>query len=226
MAQLIATQTEPAAQGNERALVLVSCSSKKATCTMPARGVYTSPLFQKSARWAEQQGLPWFVLSAKHGLLHPNGTVAPYDQTLLHMSPSERQQWARGVEQQLLAVAQGWGVERLRILLLAGAAYGGWIPLVQTWCTVTEPMKGMQIGRRLQWVTKQLNVGQETLVSDTAGTIDVGGAEVARCERLENPPLVDSDKRIEATVQRQKQKSVAAGGRAEGSHAEREGHVA
>jgi hypothetical protein len=162
MPQLIATQDQPAARCNERALILVSCGSKKAASTMPARALYTSPLFQKSARWAEKQGQPWFVLSARHGPLHPNGDVAPYDQTLHHMSPAERRQWARGVEHQLLAVAQGWGVERLKIVLLAGAAYGGWIPLVQTWCTVTEPMKGMQIGRRLQWLTKQLDSAQET----------------------------------------------------------------
>lgn len=161
MTQLKAKQAQPAGQIKERTIILVSCGSKKAACAMPARALYTSPLFQKSARWAEQQGQPWFVLSARHGLLHPNGDVAPYDQTMRNMSPAERQQWARGVEQQLLAVAQGWGVERLNIVLLAGAAYGGWIPLVQTWCTVTEPMKGMQIGRRLQWLTKQLDPAKE-----------------------------------------------------------------
>jgi predicted ThiF/HesA family dinucleotide-utilizing enzyme len=29
--------------------------------------------------WAKARGNPWFILSAKHGLLHPDTTVEPYN---------------------------------------------------------------------------------------------------------------------------------------------------
>lgn len=209
--------------GYERTLVLVSCGSRKATCTLPARSLYTSALFQKSVCWVEKRGLPWFVLSARHGLLHPNGDVAPYDQTLNHMSPSERQQWARCVQQQLLALAQGWGVERLKIVLLAGAAYAGWVPLVQTWCTVTEPMKGMQIGRRLQWLNQQLNCAPDTPMCDTTGMSGFAGADAVRYERLERMHLGDPHKQTGIYAQRLESVAVATEPEADGLHEVRSG---
>lgn len=55
---------------------------------------------------------------------------------------------------------------RLGIALLAGATYANWIPLVQEWCTVHQPLEGMRIGHSLQWLTLQL--GQHELALETA----------------------------------------------------------
>jgi cobalamin biosynthesis Mg chelatase CobN len=30
--------------------------------------------------WAEARGEPWFILSAKHGLVHPDAAIADYDE--------------------------------------------------------------------------------------------------------------------------------------------------
>lgn len=38
--------------------------------------------------------------------------------------------------------------------LLAGEAYTAWIPLVDHWCKVEQPLRGLQIGQRLQRLTQ------------------------------------------------------------------------
>ncbi len=63
-------------------LYLVSCVSQKLPVSAPAKDLYTSPLFCKARSYVERKGQPWFILSAKHGLLHPDQPVAPYDLTL------------------------------------------------------------------------------------------------------------------------------------------------
>lgn len=140
-----------------RPITLVSCCREKGGSIAPARELYRSQLFRKSATWADRQGHDWFVLSAHHGLIHPDGNLAPYDHSVRSMTPDERQLWAHAVAQQLRARAQFWDVERLDITLLAGATYASWVPLVEDWCTVRQPLEGLQIGQRLQWLTFQLN---------------------------------------------------------------------
>lgn len=140
-----------------RPITLVSCCREKGGSIAPARELYRSQLFRKSATWADRQGHDWFVLSAKHGLIKPDDRLAPYDHSVRNMTPYDRQYWANAVAEQLRALALFWGVEHLNVTLLAGAAYANWIPLVEDWCTVRQPLEGLQIGQRLQWLTFQLN---------------------------------------------------------------------
>ena len=52
-------------------------------------------LFKKAVAWAERQGHQWFVISALHGLVTPNQTIAPYDYSLRDRRGSrERESWA------------------------------------------------------------------------------------------------------------------------------------
>lgn len=146
-----------------RRIALVSCSAEKASSVnpLPARSLYRSQLFRKSVAWVEQQGLEWFVLSAAYGLIKPDEQLMPYDKTLRSMAPDEREAWARSVAQQLDAYTLD--DERVELVLLAGEAYAGWIPLVQSFATVEQPLSGMQIGQRLQFLTNELREGQGEL---------------------------------------------------------------
>ena len=45
----------------------------------------------------EERGWPWFILSAKHGLLRPDRKIDWYDETLCTMSEPDRKKWAEGV---------------------------------------------------------------------------------------------------------------------------------
>lgn len=60
-------------------LVLVGCVKKKLDRPAPARDLYVSDLFEKQHSYAERTGVPWFVLSAEHGLVTPDQVLAPYD---------------------------------------------------------------------------------------------------------------------------------------------------
>jgi hypothetical protein len=64
-------------------VALVSCVKSKRTSESPARDLYTSPLFTKMRRYAEQHAEAWFILSAEHGVLAPDQLVAPATRTRL-----------------------------------------------------------------------------------------------------------------------------------------------
>lgn len=140
------------------ALTLVSCCGPKLDRIASARELYRSPMFQKSARWAELKGDDWFVLSARHGLIRPEDMLEPYDQTLKTMTKAQRDTWARHVAAQLWSWATDRNVTSLHVTLLAGAAYAAWIPLAHDLARVVQPLQGLSIGYRLKWLTEQLAV--------------------------------------------------------------------
>jgi hypothetical protein len=81
----------------------VSCTKSKRETAAPLRQLYdTSALFRKASAYCEQEHDAWYVLSAKHGLLDPDGpAIAPYDETLTEASVAEREQWAARVVTEL-----------------------------------------------------------------------------------------------------------------------------
>lgn len=77
--------------------------------TAPAKELFVSPLFQARRKYAERVCDRWFVLSAAHGLLHPDQAVKPYDRSLADEPRSAKEQWARKVLWQL---DQAWATWR------------------------------------------------------------------------------------------------------------------
>lgn len=133
-------------------LVLIACCAKKASTPQPAASLYQSQLFRKSVAYAEAKQLPWAVLSAKHGLLLPNESIAPYDLSLSQLSPSSQRDWAAAIHARLRAEFPN---ER-RFVLLAGQRYIA--PLLASASddqSFTQPLAGMGIGQRLSWLTRQ-----------------------------------------------------------------------
>jgi hypothetical protein len=131
-------------------LVLIGCCAEKASHVAPAREMYRSQLFRKAMAWAEDRGHTWRVISAAYGLIKPDEQLMPYDQTLRNISPELRAKWDRRIARALDVIADGG---ELRVTLLAGQTYAGWVPLVEPWCAVEQPMAGMSIGKRLQWLS-------------------------------------------------------------------------
>ena len=70
---------------------------------MPARLLYVSPLFRAASTYAERHYGPgrWFILSARHGLVDPEGVLAPYDLSLRQLSPKQREAWGDRVAVEL-----------------------------------------------------------------------------------------------------------------------------
>ena len=129
---------------------LVSCVSKKLSVPAPARDLYTSPWFHKARSYVERFGCPWFVLSAKYGLVHPDEVIAPYELALNTMGVTDRREWARRVLTQL----EPRLTERQAVVFLAGQRYREFLeqPLRRHGVAVSVPMEGLKIGEQLRWL--------------------------------------------------------------------------
>jgi len=134
---------------------LVGCVKSKRPTPARAADLYTSALFRKSRRLAELRSDRWYILSAKHGLVAPDVTMAPYDDTLKCMAAATRRTWSQKVLCQLLECLSP-GDE---VTVLAGERYREHlVPALQrAGHRVHVPMRGLSIGRQLQWLDERLN---------------------------------------------------------------------
>ena len=78
-------------------LILVGCVKSKLYNDTPATEIYTSTLWQHRRAYAELHGCPWYILSAKHGLLAPGAWIDPYELSLADLPAAERREWSKGV---------------------------------------------------------------------------------------------------------------------------------
>lgn len=72
-----------------RSVCILSCSAHKRPFETWAENLYASESFFLSRRYAEANFDAWLVLSAKHGLLLPSNSVAPYDRHIATVSSEE-----------------------------------------------------------------------------------------------------------------------------------------
>lgn len=136
-------------------IVLIACASKKRLARAKAADLYSSPLFELSLRYARQVGPDAiFILSAKHGLLALEDEIEPYNVTLTGMPARERRNWAARVIRQLRERADP---QNDHFVLLCGEKYREY--LIPWLASYEVPMKGLQIGKQLQWLKEQ--VGDE-----------------------------------------------------------------
>ena len=89
----------PAAPG--RRVLLLASSGATGQTPVPAAQLFESTGFVQARDRAVRSGLPWFVLSAKHGLLDPDDVIGPYDVELGDRSAGYRNAWAEWVVAQL-----------------------------------------------------------------------------------------------------------------------------
>ena len=129
-------------------VALVTCVKSKRPSDTAARDLYTSTLFRSLRGYAERTTDKWYILSAEHGLLHPDQTVAPYEKTLNTMKRADRLAWAARVQQQLLQVLP----PKAEIVILAGVKYrDDLIPFLREHgFSVSVPFEGLSFGKQLQ----------------------------------------------------------------------------
>ncbi|MDR1779226.1 MAG: hypothetical protein LBR50_00665 [Tannerella sp.] len=134
-------------------IALISCVSKKRKEKSKAKDLYLSALFTKSLKYAQDVLKPdnIFILSAKFGLLELDRVIEPYDETLNRMGKAAKEQWAAKVLEQLKSVSN---LDDDKFIFLAGKNYcESLLPKLRK----TEiPMKGMTIGKRLQWLNNKI----------------------------------------------------------------------
>lgn len=143
----------------ERAsLILVGCVKRKRSQPSPARDLYDeSPLWRRRRAYTERSGAPWYILSAKHGLLAPDVCIKPYDLALKHLKKEARRDWSQSVLDELRArfpALAGKTVEchAGKDYLENGLEDGLW----KAGAVVRRPLAGMRIGAQLSWYGAQL----------------------------------------------------------------------
>ena len=133
-------------------IVLISCSKSKLNKPAPARELYTGTLFKKAVAWAERHGYEWFVISALHGLVTPNQTIAPYNYSLKDRRGSrERESWAYLAISAHLTnhIAKG-----SHVFLIMPELYRRFIQyeLNRQSMTYTNPLQHLAIGQQMRWL--------------------------------------------------------------------------
>lgn len=156
-------------------IVLVSCVKDKLDRPAPAKNLYTSDLFRKERAYAQRAGVPWFILSAEHGLVEPDEVLSPYDLRLSETSTAYRRAWGTRTVKRLEEVAGALAGKRIEVH--AGEAYVGPIrALLRTaGAEVTEPLRGLAFGQRMSWYLHANGLPLEPMVKrrDTADAAEL-----------------------------------------------------
>ncbi|HLM50841.1 MAG TPA: hypothetical protein VK279_09865 [Solirubrobacteraceae bacterium] len=82
-------------------VLLVGSSGVSGADPMPAAEMFHSDGFRRSRDLAVRSGLPWFVVTAKHGLLDPDDVIGPSEVDLGDQSITYRTAWGEWVAAQL-----------------------------------------------------------------------------------------------------------------------------
>ena len=144
---------------------LVACGARKIDRLAPARDLYTGNLFRAASSYAAATYDEWWILSAKHGLVHPDTPLDPYNIKLTDLSADRRRGWAHVVESDLRepsssitprpGLAERFTAgQQVHVFFHAGTAYRELLaPLIARWSntTIHRPLDGLAIGEQLRW---------------------------------------------------------------------------
>lgn len=102
-----ATPFAASSPASSTAASVILIGGGKAQLSKPAavRDLYASPLFARRRARAEASGVPWFVVSGRWGLLHPDDVLAPYSFSFAEQSVNYKRAWGRFVAEQLCVVS-------------------------------------------------------------------------------------------------------------------------
>jgi hypothetical protein len=150
-----ALRDSPPARKEPVRAVLVGCVKTKLHHPAPAEDLYISPLFRRRRAYAEAAGVPWFILSAKFGLIAPHDVVAPYDMAMAAQSTDYRRVWGQWVAQQLIVVVGPLHTKLFEVH--AGAAYVEPLEaaLHAHGARLVAPLQGLTQGEHLAWYAAQ-----------------------------------------------------------------------
>ncbi|WP_157845282.1 MULTISPECIES: DUF6884 domain-containing protein [Pseudofrankia] len=132
-------------------LVLIGCVKTKQARADRAADLFVSPLFAGRRAYAEGSGLPWYVLSAKYGLLAPDDVIGPYDVYLPDQPAGYRRAWGQFVGMQLASLLGD--LRGLMIEVHAGAVYLDPLrsPLEELGARLSAPLGHLRLGEQLAW---------------------------------------------------------------------------
>jgi len=134
-------------------IALISCVSKKLSIKARAEDMYVSPYFIYNLKYARKlKPDDILILSAKYGLISLEDEIEPYDVTVNEMGASQRSTWASKVIEQIKAEVD---LEKDHFIILAGEKYRQY--LIPHFKSYEIPLKGLAIGKQLQYLKNKLN---------------------------------------------------------------------
>jgi hypothetical protein len=140
-------------------LILIGCGKTKANEACGARDLYTGSLFSARRAYAERTGCPWWIVSAKHGLVAPDDWLSPYDMTIADLKPVDRAAWALAVVASILDnLGDDTELRRVVVELHMGAAYADPLMgvILAVGMTHSWPVQSMGIGEQRAWYASPL----------------------------------------------------------------------
>ena len=135
---------------------LVACSKTKAAEPAPARELYQGRLFRLASAYAERMCDEWYILSAKHGLVHPNTILKPYNMSLNDTDRDAQVEWGANVLLALRGMGHLDPTYPTSWLILAGKKYRKFTVPGLVGDSICIPLAGMGIGQQLSWLTDTL----------------------------------------------------------------------
>ncbi len=160
----------PFPKKEKHTIALIGCSKTKTTATDPtgyiaARDLYVSDLFTKRVSYVESRQLPFFILSAKCGILQPTTPVRPYDTTIDELSEIEVAEWNLSVANMLMTYLT-YDFERpklsnVTIEIHAGAKYAEPLGTILGLfgMQIVKPVESLGIGEQLAYYKESLARG-------------------------------------------------------------------
>ena len=138
----------------------VSCTKKKlAQPAIPQELYQPSAYFRKASSYAESNHDEWYILSAKHQVLEPNGSpIEPYDETLSGATVNRKRRWSQSVLKEL--EHKGLIDSTITLVFHTGRDYHEeLIPLLQDRVAHVEiPTEGLRFGETLAWYNERLEM--------------------------------------------------------------------
>ena len=125
---------------------LISCTNAKRDRAAPARELYDeSGYFRDMRAYAEARHGPWFILSAKHGLVEPSEVLEPYD--AVGLADIQAEEIAESLSDKMIDAVH----------ITAGKRYTGPLtPALEAYgIDVVEVCRGKQIGERRAWLQRR-----------------------------------------------------------------------
>lgn len=129
----------------------VACCKLKSSKKTSAEKMYISSLFKLSLKYAKEHSDIVFILSAKYGLLALDDIIDPYNETLNTKTDDEIKEWSKKIIKSIKKLK----LEKSEFLYLCGSNYKKYL---ENELPGNDPMKGLSLGFRLQWLKKHSSV--------------------------------------------------------------------
>lgn len=149
-----------------RVVGLVACSKAKLDHAAPARELYQGALFKLARAYVEATCDEWLILSAFHGVVHPDTVIQPYERSLADMPREARKAWG-GRTGADIARRYGYGhhadTPTATFLVLASASYVDPMRsgIFVRWLHASSmPLRGLGIGHQKAWLINNLKAAQ------------------------------------------------------------------